>query len=168
MKKFILLIVTFSSFEGRAFDAGESVYAKIEYDDSWLPVKYSTQREDCFITQRDKTFEVQVPSDKFIGKIAPGAEVRVEINPKTKLSIKYKVVSVGQKCHAVERGMLRYAKAEDVISAAEFKKLIGSKADYSVGSWVYAVLTSWFYDRNRQQISGGIERATSDNEEMIF
>jgi transketolase len=26
----------------------------------------------------------------------------------------------------------------------------------------------WFYDRNRQQISGGIERATSDNEEMIF
>jgi transketolase len=26
----------------------------------------------------------------------------------------------------------------------------------------------WYYDRNRQQISGGIERATSDNEEMIF
>ena len=26
----------------------------------------------------------------------------------------------------------------------------------------------WFYDRNRQQISGNINRATSDNEEMIF
>jgi transketolase len=26
----------------------------------------------------------------------------------------------------------------------------------------------WFYDRNRQQISGDISRATSDNEEMIF
>ena len=26
----------------------------------------------------------------------------------------------------------------------------------------------WFYDRNRQQISGSIDRATSDNEEMIF
>ena len=26
----------------------------------------------------------------------------------------------------------------------------------------------WFYDRNRQQISGNINRATSDNEELIF
>jgi len=26
----------------------------------------------------------------------------------------------------------------------------------------------WFYDRNRQQISGNINRATSDNEEMVF
>ena len=26
----------------------------------------------------------------------------------------------------------------------------------------------WFYDRNRQQISGDISRATSDNEELIF